>query len=68
VGTIIQDKPQSNPKRQPRWDRFERADLFEHYLKLHALLTDHSPLHVRLFKEQQAAAQWLDVPLESLAA
>jgi len=25
-------------------------------------------LHVRLFKEQQAAAQWLDVPLESLAA
>jgi hypothetical protein len=34
VGTVIQDKPQSNPERQPRWDRFERADLFEHYLEL----------------------------------
>ena len=47
---------------------FVKNPAFEHYLKLHALLTDHSPLHVRLFKEQQAAAQWLDVPLESLAA
>jgi hypothetical protein len=41
---------------------------FEHYFKLHALLTDRSPLQVRLFKEQEGAAQWLDVPLESLAA
>lgn len=31
MGTIIQDKPQSNPERQARWDRFERADLFAHY-------------------------------------
>jgi hypothetical protein len=34
VGTIIQDKPQSNPERQARWDRFERADLFAHYREL----------------------------------
>ena len=47
---------------------FVKNPAFEHYVKLHALLTDHSPLQVRLFKEQKAAAQWLDVPLESLAA
>ena len=39
---------------------------FEHYFKLHALLTDHSPLQVRLFKEPEAAAKWLNVPIESL--
>jgi hypothetical protein len=31
VGTVIQDMPQINPGSQPRWDRFERADLFEQY-------------------------------------
>lgn len=41
---------------------------FEHYFKLHALLTDHSPLHVQLFKKREAAADWLGVPLESLGA
>jgi hypothetical protein len=47
---------------------FVKDPAFEHYIKLHALLTDHSPLQVKLFKEQQAAAKWLDVPIESLAA
>ena len=41
---------------------------FEHYFKLHALLTDHSPLQVRLFKKEEAAAKWLKVSLESLQA
>ena len=41
---------------------------FEHYFKLHKLLTDLSPLQVRLFKEREAAAKWLDVSLESLQA
>jgi len=36
------------------------------YIKLHALLTDHSPLKVRMFKEYVAAAEWLGVPVESL--
>jgi hypothetical protein len=31
VGTVIQDTQQRNPEGQPRWDRFERADLFEQY-------------------------------------
>ncbi len=31
MGTVIQDTQQRNDDRQPRWDRFERADLFEHY-------------------------------------
>jgi hypothetical protein len=39
---------------------------FAHYPKLHALLTEHSPLHVRLFKTKDAAAKWLNVSLESL--
>ena len=30
-----------------------------HYTKLHAMLTDHSPLHVSLFTERAAAAKWL---------
>ena len=39
---------------------------FEHYFKLHALLTDHSPLQAKLFKEENAAAKWLNVSIESL--
>ena len=42
--------------------------VFEHYFKLHALLTDHSPLQVRLFTELETAAKWLSVPPESLRA
>jgi hypothetical protein len=37
-----------------------------HYTKLHAMLTDHSPLHVSLFTERAAAAKWLGVPVEAL--
>ena len=39
---------------------------FEHYFKLHALLTDHSPLQAKLFKEENAAAKWFNVSIESL--
>ena len=39
-----------------------------HYAKLHALLTDHSPLNVALFEEREAAAKWLGVPAEVLTA
>jgi len=38
-----------------------------HYAKLHALLTQGSPIHVRIFKERQEAAEWLGVPIELLA-
>ena len=34
MGTVVQDMPQINPASQPRWDRFERADLFEQYRQL----------------------------------
>jgi len=34
MGTVVQDKPQINLGSQPRWDRFERADLFEQYRQL----------------------------------
>jgi len=38
-----------------------------HYIKLHAMLTDYSPLHVALFTDRAAAAKWLPVPLEALS-
>lgn len=38
-----------------------------HYAKLHAMLTDYSPLDVSLFTERAAAAEWLGVPEEALA-
>lgn len=37
-----------------------------HYAKLHAMLTDYSPLEVVLFAEHAAAAKWLGVPVEAL--
>ena len=40
----------------------------EHYAKLHALLTDHSPLQVSIFTDPEAAAKWLNVPIETLFA
>ena len=39
-----------------------------HYAKLHAMLTDYSPLDVALFTDRDAAAKWLGVPLEALSA
>ena len=36
-----------------------------HYAKLHALLTDHSPLQVSIFTELDAA-KWLGVPIKLL--
>jgi len=38
-----------------------------HYVKLHAMLTDYSPLEVALFTGRAAAAKWLGVPLEALS-
>ena len=37
-----------------------------HYARLHALLTQGSPINVRVFKDRQEAADWLGVPLERL--
>ena len=36
------------------------------YVKLHALVTDHSPLKLRIFKDYEAAAKWLAVSVELL--
>jgi uncharacterized protein (DUF2384 family) len=33
---------------------------------LHALLTQGSPINVRVFKDRQEAADWLGVPIERL--
>ena len=37
-----------------------------HYVKLHAMLTDFSPLDVALFTDRLKAARWLGVPVEAL--
>jgi hypothetical protein len=38
-----------------------------HYARLHALLTQGSPINVRVFKDRQEAAKWLSVPIEQIA-
>jgi hypothetical protein len=37
-----------------------------HYAKLHALLTQGSPINVRVFQDRKEAADWLGVPVERL--
>ena len=37
-----------------------------HYGRLHALLTQGSPINVRILQDRQEAAQWLNVPVELL--
>src|SRR5256886_17311517 len=37
-----------------------------HLVKIHALVTDLSPLKVEMFQEHEAPAKWLRVPVESL--
>ena len=39
-----------------------------HYARLHAVLTQGSPINVRIFQDRQKAADWLGVPIELLAA
>jgi hypothetical protein len=57
VGTVIQDPQQLNPEGQPRWDRFERADLFAQYREL----------RMQGLSERQAAKE-LKVPRTTLQA
>jgi|SRR3982074_1680002 len=37
-----------------------------HYARLHALLTQGSPINVRIFQDRQEAAQWLNAPIALL--
>jgi hypothetical protein len=37
-----------------------------HYARLHALLTQGSPINVHVFKDRQGAANWLGLPVERL--
>src|SRR5947208_13178416 len=39
-----------------------------HYGRLHAVLTQGSPINVRVFKDRQETAEWLNVPIERLMA
>jgi hypothetical protein len=42
------------------------APEIERYVKLHDIMTDHSPLQVAMFKEVESAAKWLGVSVEML--
>src|SRR6266576_5653225 len=37
-----------------------------HYCQLHAIITDDSPINVRIFQRRGEAAKWLGVPIERL--
>ena len=41
---------------------------FIHYGKVHALLTQGSPIKVCVFQDRSEVAQWLNVPIERLTA
>src|SRR5215813_8901600 len=38
-----------------------------HYGKMHAVLTQGSPIRVRVFQDRKEVAQWLGVPIEAIA-
>ena len=57
MGTVIQDEQHHHPESQPRWDRLERADLFEPYREL----------RTQGLSERQAAKE-LKVPRTTLQA
>ena len=38
-----------------------------HYFQLHAIITEDSPINVRIFQKREDAAKWLGVALERLA-
>ena len=38
-----------------------------HYCQLHAIITQDSPITVRIFQQREDAAKWLGVPLERVA-
>ena len=57
MATVIQNQQQRNSESQPRWERFERADLFEQYREL----------RTQGISERQAAKE-LKVPRTTLQA
>ena len=38
-----------------------------HYCQLHAIITEDSPINVRIFQKREDAAKWLGAPIERLA-
>lgn len=40
--------------------------MIAHYFHLHAIITEDSPINVRIFQQREDAAKWLGVPLERL--
>ncbi len=43
-----------------------RSTAAQHYVRIHAVLSEHSPLRVKLFRSLDYAAEWLGVPRRRL--
>src|SRR4029079_16737194 len=43
------------------------ASRFGHYCQLHAIITEDSPINVRIFEKREDAAKWLGVPIERIS-
>ena len=56
-------------KRRPIKSAILAADAtLIHFAKVHTLLTQGSPINVRVFQDRKEAAKWLDVPIATLVA
>ncbi|HMG05313.1 MAG TPA: hypothetical protein VK581_07615 [Chthoniobacterales bacterium] len=55
------------PKPEVKSAFYVTSQATAHYAKLHAVLTDYSPLDVALFTDLAAAAEWLGVPVDALS-
>ena len=47
---------------------YVRSSTALHYLKIHAVVTAHSPIKVKLFRDLDYVAEWLAVPRRRLEA
>ena len=46
---------------------YVRNPEFTHYFKLHVVMTDYSRIKAKLFQDREAAAKWLNVPVEAVS-
>jgi hypothetical protein len=44
-----------------------RDSTIRHYCQLHAIITEDSPITVRIFQQRKDAAKWLGVPIERIS-
>jgi hypothetical protein len=68
AGTEIYDYKEALPPPPVKSAILATDSTIVHYAKLHAVLTQGSPINVRIFKDRKEAAKWLKVPIDRLSA